>query len=123
MSESALTILAGAYDIGFGIFHLCFPKLFMWDRALPRMDVYNRGLMLALHWMLILVFAMIGIALLFGFGGPETSRILLTGGAIFWSVRAALQPVLWPFQSAFAYAMFAIFLLGIALHAGQWLIF
>ncbi len=116
MFETSLIILAGAYNIGFGIFHLYFPKLFHWDRTMPRMDPMNRGVFLALHWMLMLVFVMVGGALLLGAGGPETSRVLLVGGAVFWVVRAGLQPVLWPFQSSFAYKMFAIFLLGFALH-------
>lgn len=122
MRDSILILLAGAYDVGFGIFHLYFPKLFMWDRALPKMDLYNRGVLLALHWLMMLVFAMVGIALVAGFGGQATSHVLLIGGAIFWTVRAGLQPVLWPFQSRFAYVMFAVFLLGIALHAGPVLI-
>lgn len=120
MSDTYLTLLAGAYNIGFGIFHLYFPKLFLWDRTLPRMDTYNRGLLLALHWMLLLVFAMVGVALLFDLGGAGGTKMLLAGGAIFWTVRAALQPVLWPFQSRFAYVLFVVFVMGAGLHAMAW---
>jgi len=107
---------AGAFNLGLGIFHLYFHKLFMWDRTLPRMDMYNRGVLLALHWMMILVFGMVGLALLSGVGGPETMRVLLAGGAIFWAVRAVLQPILWPFEGRMAYGLFAVFIFGALLH-------
>ena len=122
MWDMPLTVLAGVFNMGLGVFHLYFPKLLHWDRTLSRMDIMNRGVFLALHWLMIMIFMMVGGALLLGAGGPESSRVLLCGGAAFWAVRAMMQPLLWPFQSRFAYILFVTFILGSGLHAGAWLV-
>jgi hypothetical protein len=120
VSARDLIATAGAYDLAFAVFHLCFPLVFRWRSRLAKLDPVNRGIVHTLNLMLAFLFAAGGAAL--GakpdvIAADPLGRGLLFIGAGFWLLRAALQPVMFGLRHWASKLLFVVFIAGAALHA------
>lgn len=120
MKPEAWIYAAAGYNVALAAFHLGFWRLFRWREELPKLQLTNRGVMQVLNLMLTFVFLLIAsiqVLLAGEMAGSATGRALLAGMAVFWLVRAALQPVFWRGAPPAANAAFVVvFLLGAGLH-------
>ncbi|MCF8031632.1 MAG: hypothetical protein K9K66_01435 [Desulfarculaceae bacterium] len=84
----------GVLHIGWAVFHLLFPRIFKWGKALEPLDSLNRSIYQVLNLCLTFYFAAAAyLSLAFG---PELmssalGRKLLAVFAAFWLLRLALQ--------------------------------
>lgn len=119
MRAEQLTLAGAAFNAALGLFHLGFWKLFRWREELSRLGVVNRGVVQVLNLMLAYVFFAVAAAQWFlapAWTATPLGRVGTGVVAGFWLLRALLQPYFWPRVPA-SWAMFALFLLGAALHA------
>jgi hypothetical protein len=120
VSARDLIAAAGAYDLAFALFHLCFPLIFRWRSRLAKLDPVNRAIVHTLNLMLVFVFAGAGAGLA---AKPEVvaadplGRGLLFLGAGFWLLRTALQPMMFGLRHWASKLLFVVFVAGVALHA------
>ena len=84
----------GVLHVGWAIFHLFFPRIFKWEKALAPLDIVNRNIMQIINLCLTFYFA---VAAYFSLAfAPELmntpmGRKLLAVFAAFWLLRLALQ--------------------------------
>ncbi len=109
------TILASLFDIGFGLFHLAFWRLFGWPATLVGSGKINAAVTQTLNAMLTYCFFAYALALIWS-TTEEHSPLLAWAGAGFWLLRAALQPLLFSARHRLSVAMTILFLAGAALH-------
>jgi hypothetical protein len=111
-------LLAAMFNGTLALFHVAFWKLFRWREQLPKLHPVNRGAMQVMNLMLIyagLALAACQIALRGDWVGTPLGRAATGVLAVFWLVRAALQPFFWP-RTALSWAFMALCMLGAALH-------
>ncbi|MCB2184770.1 MAG: hypothetical protein KQJ78_00020 [Deltaproteobacteria bacterium] len=95
-NELALYCLyaGGLLHVGWGLFHLAFPRLFKWDQTLAPLNPVNRSIMLVMNLCLAFVFITYGyLSVVFA---PEMlttalGRKLIGALAAFWLLRLGLQ--------------------------------
>lgn len=119
MSAGGWILAAAAFNAAFGFFHLGFWKLFRWREELPRLGAINRGVVPVLNIMLTYVFFAVALAqatLREAWVATPLGRAALVGVTGFWTLRAGLQLIYWP-RVARSWALFGVFLVGVALHA------
>jgi hypothetical protein len=108
---------AGAYNIGFALFHLLFWRLFYWPATLRSSGALNSAVTQTLNLMLIYCFLVYGGWLLsVSVNGTQPSLLLLLAGAGFWTLRTALQPVLIGLRSKLSVGFPIAFGTGTVLH-------
>jgi len=95
MTKSLYFIYAGGVlHVGWAVFHLFFPRIFKWGKALEPLDPVNRNIMHIINLCLCFYFAVAAyLSLSFA---PELAdsplgRKLLAVFAAFWLLRLALQ--------------------------------
>jgi hypothetical protein len=112
-----LVLAAGAYNLGFAIFHLAFWRVFRWPASLVGSGGLNSAITQTLNVVLIYCFLFYGGALLWlGASGQRVSPLLLLAGAGFWFVRTVLQPLMFSFRQKASVAFTMLFLGGCVLH-------
>lgn len=109
-------VLASIFDIGFGLFHLIFWRLFGWPSTLALSGKINTAITQTLNVMLTYCFFTYGAAL-FWWREDENAGMLALAGAGFWSLRAILQPVLFSARGRLSVVLTIVFLITAALHA------
>jgi hypothetical protein len=113
----ALVGVAGAYDIGFAIFHLLFWRIFRWPKAILPSGVINGAITQTLNAMLIYCFVVYGGWLIWAASseiGPHP--LCLLAGCGFWLVRTTLQPVFFGMRHGLSVMLTVGFVVGIAVH-------
>ncbi|MBU1276760.1 MAG: hypothetical protein KJ720_15395 [Proteobacteria bacterium] len=95
MDKALFCIYAGGVlHLGWTVFHLLFPRIFQWQKALEPLDSLNRSIMQVLNLCLTFYFAVAAyLSLAFA---PELlntplGRKLVAVFAAFWLLRLALQ--------------------------------
>lgn len=114
-------VLASIFDIGFGLFHLMFWRLFGWPSTLASSGTINTPVTQTLNVMLTYCFFAYGAAL-FWLRADENAGVLALAGAGFWLLRAILQPVLFSARHRLSVVLTIAFLIGAALHAAASLV-
>ncbi|MBM3556939.1 MAG: hypothetical protein FJX47_15455 [Alphaproteobacteria bacterium] len=112
-------VLAGIVDLGFGVFHLLFWRLFAWRSRLANAGTVNAAVTQTLNIVLIYVFLVYGgglIGLAVSSEPPPTS--LLLAGAGFWALRLPLQFMLFSMKHPASWTVTGAIALALALHAG-----
>mgnify|MGYP001637274069 CR=1 FL=1 len=109
-------VVASIFDIGFGLFHLMFWRLFGWPSTLASSGTINTAVTQTLNVMLTYCFFAYGAAL-FWLRADENMGVLALAGAGFWLLRAVLQPVLFSARNRVSIVLAIAFLVGAALHA------
>lgn len=105
----------GFYHLGFGIFHITFPKFFNWAKTLGRLDKLNYALIHVLHLCLMLLFFLFAASQFLFPADYITSnlgKMLLFIFGIFWLVRAILQIKYFKLENGLSIAFFIVFLFG-----------
>jgi hypothetical protein len=111
-----LAWLAGAFNLGFALFHLAFWRLFDWHEDLASLRPVNRAIVPVMNLALTFLLAGAGIALWI----EPTSTLLTAGMGLFWCFRALLQPLYFGLRHPLSLLMFALFMAGAVLHAAAW---
>lgn len=109
-------VVASIFDIGFGLFHLMFWRLFGWPSTLALSGKINTFISQTLNAMLIYCFFAYAAAL-FWWRADENVGVLALAGTGFWLLRAVLQPVLFSARHRLSIVLTIVFLVGAALHA------
>jgi hypothetical protein len=112
----SLTYTAGLYDVGFAVFHMFFWHLFRWPKSLEASGNVNTAITQTLNVMLTYVFVVYAIALISPVQADADHRLLLSAGAAFWVIRAAVQVILFRIRRSISVALTALFALGALLH-------
>jgi hypothetical protein len=118
-SFSSLVVIAGIFNLAFAVFHMTFWRLFQWPASLGSMGHTNRGILYALNMAVTAFFILAGILLLTYSSDVQTTGLglaLLWGLALFWLVRAALQPPVFGLKRPLSIVLFLVFLLGAGIH-------
>jgi hypothetical protein len=111
---------AGLFHLGFALFHLVFWRLWGWPETLAPSGDLNAAITQTLNIVLLYLFAATGLLLI---AAPEAIATSAAGRAFlgiwagFWLLRAVLQPLLFGLEHTMSRVIFALFLLGAALHA------
>lgn len=123
VGEPILTyaVLASIFDIGFGLFHLMFWRLFGWPTTLTSAGKINAAVAQTLNVMLTYCFFAYG-AVLFWLRADENVGVLALTGAGFWFLRALLQPIFFSIKHRLSIVLTMVFLVGGALHAAASLV-
>jgi hypothetical protein len=120
MSEHLWVYAAAGFNVALAAFHLGFWRLCRWQEELPKLHPANRGVMQVMNIMLLALLLLLGGLQLLLPSEMATStlgRLLMTGLALCWILRAILQPLFWRSMSTAANAAFVgLFLLGAGLH-------
>jgi len=114
MNEQLL-FTGGIFNLGFGIFHLFFWKLFDWKNDLASLSFINRNVMQVLNLCLAFVFFVFAYISVF-----HSSEMLTTGLgsalifaiSIFWFLRAIEQIIFFTLRKPISWILFILFLLG-----------
>ncbi len=113
-------LLAALFNAGFGAFHIFFWRVFGWPASLEPSGQINSGVTQILNLCLTFVFfaAAVWLVMLYSDGADadEQSGLMLTIAA-FWLFRAGLQPIYFSLRHPASAALFALFLIGSAIHA------
>jgi hypothetical protein len=93
---TTVLFVGGLLHLGWGIFHLLFPKVFGWSKSLASLDPLNQGVMKIMN--LCLVFGFLSLSYLsLVHGGmllaPGLGRIIISLTGLFWVFRFVLQLV------------------------------
>lgn len=51
-----IIVIAGVFNLAFGLFHIAFWRLFRWKDQLSKLSFANRGIMQILNWQIIYYF-------------------------------------------------------------------
>jgi hypothetical protein len=109
---------AAAYDIGFGIFHLLFWRLFGWPDSLRPSGQVNMAITQTLNLMLSYGFFAFAVGLMVAATSDgQALPGLAAAGAGFWTIRAFLQPLLFGGRHPVSRWLTLLFLVGAMLHA------
>jgi hypothetical protein len=115
-----LLVAASAFDIALAAFHLNFPSVFRWRKALFGLDAVNRGIIQVMNLSLAFLFVLAGVhAALLAIGIlpiDPGARTLLVGAGLFWSLRAVLQVVFFGIVHRISLLFVVLFGLGAAVH-------
>jgi len=114
MNEQLL-FTGGIFNLGFGIFHLFFWKLFDWKNDLASLSFINRNVMQVLNLCLAFVFFVFAYISVF-----HSSEMLTTGLgsalifaiSIFWFLRAIEQIIFFTLRKPISWILFILFPLG-----------
>ncbi len=109
-------VAASIFDIGFGLFHLMFWRLFGWPSTLALSGKINTAITQTLNAMQTYCFFAYAAAL-FWLRADENVSVLALAGAGFWLLRAVLQPALFSARHRLSILLTIAFLVGAALHA------
>jgi len=114
MNEQFIFI-GGVFNIGFGIFHLLFWKIFKWKTDLKSLSFINRNVIQVLNLCLTFVFFL--FAYLSIFHSSEMIRTnlgstLIWGISIFWFLRAIEQVLFFTLRKPISWVLFVLFLIG-----------
>jgi hypothetical protein len=119
MNAESFVIASGVFNAALAVFHLTFWKLFRWKSALAKLDRLNAAVMqilnLRITWVFI-VMAALAFVLPAEMAQSPVGKGLMAGMAIFWVMRAIEQIVFFGLKHPASQAIFAVFLLGAALH-------
>jgi hypothetical protein len=110
-----LLFIGSVYNLGFGLFHLCFWKIFRWKEDLAKLGGLNRAIVpvLNIHLTYVLfVFAFLSAVYPESLLQYSLGRAVLGGISLFWFGRAVNQILFFQFQNLVSKIMFAIFLAG-----------
>jgi hypothetical protein len=107
------SVIAAAYDVAVGVFHLTFWRLFRWSDRLPASGASNAAVTQTLNIVLIYVFFAFAAGILWA---EWSATPLLIAGSGFWVLRAALQPLLFSLPSGLQLRLTVAWLLGAAVH-------
>lgn len=120
---SALILAAGIYNLAFAAFHLFFWRLFGWPQQLRKLTPVNSGIMQILNLCLtylFVVFAMICFWFPAELAATELGHFVLVALAVFWAARAIYQPMYFGLAHPLSIGLFALLVLGSAIHALAW---
>ena len=116
MSSLALCAL---YNAAFGVFHLCFWRLFRWGEELPRLGKVNRCVMQILNIRLLYVFFFMSMlyAVILAKDIRGLLPLLLIGGmGVFWLMRGFEQIWFFGWRNRTSNVMTFIFFAGAFVH-------
>lgn len=113
-------ILFGAaiFDVGFFVFHAFFWRLFRWGKQLDNLAAVNKAVMQVMNLCLMVVFLMFAYFCAFEatqLVGTDLGRKLLSAMALFWALRAVMQPAFFGLKTV-SHGFTVLFLFGAALH-------
>jgi len=117
--DAWIALVAAAYDIGLGIFHLLFWRLFGWPGSLRSSGQVNAAITQTLNLMLSYSFFVFAAGLIVAATSDWQALPSLAGaGAGFWTIRAFLQPLLFGGRHPVSRWLTLLFLVGAMLHLG-----
>ncbi len=96
MDPKTVLVIGGILHLGWAAFHLGFPRIFKWEKALAPLDVVQSGIMKIMNLCLVFVFlawaylSLVHASLLVQ---PGLGRIVVSLVAAFWLFRFILQLV------------------------------
>jgi hypothetical protein len=117
--SSELAVAAGIFNLMLALFHMAFWRLFQWPGSLGSLGQVNRRILYVLNLAVTALFVLLGYLLIVHaseFASTHLGPALLWGLALFWLLRAALQPPLFGLTKPLSMGLFLVFLLGSALH-------
>ena len=91
---TTVVAIGGLLHLGWGVFHLLFPRVFDWPESLASLDVINRAVMKVMNLCLVFGFFAVGYLSLVHGGMllvPGLGRIILSLTGLFWIFRFLLQ--------------------------------
>lgn len=110
-------IAAGILNLGFAVFHLMFARLFDWPASLTYGGPLNSAITRTLNAVLIYVFLVYGSAMIWlAIETDGVPPLLAAAGAGFWTLRTALQPMLFAMRNAPSLAFTGVLVLAVILH-------
>ena len=117
MADAAkiLLIIGGIYNLGFGVFHLMFWRIFRWKRDLVKLNFVNRGIMQILNLCLTFMFFVMAYVSFFHMADMlETSlgRAMLIAISLFWFLRMIEQTIFFGIRNKQANIYTVLFSLG-----------
>jgi hypothetical protein len=125
LHESTSCILAaGVFNLALALFHLSFWRLFKWPRSLAESGALNRSVTQILNLAITYLFALSAFAcFLFpaDLAGTALGHFWLLAMAVFWLVRAFVQPPFFGLKHPASLALFGVFLLGAVIHGVAWI--
>lgn len=111
---SILLYLGAILNLGFGIFHMFFWKLFRWEDELLKVSRINRGIFQVLNIVIIFIFFCFAAVTIFfkdELISTELGKFVLIFISLFWFIRSALQFIYFKVKNVFSVALFAAFIL------------
>lgn len=108
------------YHLLFAVFHIFWPTLFKWDKALAPLDTINKQLLPIMSGLFIYIYLV--IALISMFSGPDFlstpyGKWFLLSVAVFWLIRSGMQIRYFGLKQKEALVFFLIFITGIGLYS------
>ncbi|MBI4672039.1 MAG: hypothetical protein HY741_10295 [Chloroflexi bacterium] len=121
MNNLSLTLLivGGFFNLGFGLFHLTFWRVFRWKEELASLSFINRGIVQVLNLCLTFVFFVLAYISFFHASELLSTKLgaaLLTAIALFWFLRAVEQVIFFRLRRPVSLILTLVFLLGSALY-------
>lgn len=110
----ALLYIGAILNLGFGIFHIFFWKLFKWKDEILKVSRINRGIFQVLNIMIIFIFFCFAAVTIFfkdELISTELGKFVLLIISLFWFIRSALQFIFFRIKNIFSIALFAAFIL------------
>ena len=120
---SSWILAAGMFNLMLAIFHLSFWRLFRWPKSLVESGPVNRSVTQILNLAIAYLFVLSAlVCFLFPaeLAGTALGRFWLVAMAVFWLVRALIQPPFFGLRHALSIALFGVFALGGIIHGIAW---
>ena len=119
MNPKTFIIIGGFYHLSWAISHVFFPKLFKWDKALEKIDFYNKSIMHIQSLFLLITFIIFGFA---AFIFPNElinsnlGKYLIASFGMFWFFRSIAQIYYFGIKDKKANVFHLIFIFGFLIH-------
>ena len=118
-------LACGVFNLVLALFHLSFWKLFRWPASLAESGRVNRAVTQILNLAVTYLFTMSALlCLLYSaeLGTTAPGRFWLFAMAVFWLMRALIQPLFFGLGHALSITLFCVFGIGAAIHGVAWAI-
>lgn len=119
LSAEHWVIIGGVHSAAFGIFHVCFWRLFKWKTSLRSLSTIDRGVMQILNLRLIYVFLVVALGSLLypqALAGSALGNAVQLALAGFWAGRLVEQFIFFPVRGMLSISLTALFALGAIVH-------
>lgn len=119
MWKEFFVLSCGIFNIGFGILHLFFWKLFDWKHDLQKISYYNRVTIQVLNLRMIYAFLSAGLILiLFRYEIMYTAigNVILVGILLFWFGRLIEQVIFFKEKSVKVISLTLVIVIGLVMH-------
>ncbi|MCP4129834.1 MAG: hypothetical protein GY754_02340 [bacterium] len=120
MNYEILIYIGGGYHLLFAVFDVFWPKIFNWKETLEPLDETNRALLKITNKLIIVLYSVFAYISFFHTGellGSGLGNTLLASIAIYWFIRALMQPVYIGLKEKGSLPFFIAFLAGSAFYS------